>query len=38
MTVGADAYEPKPINPVSLVETARRLLSEGRGGLPAEKA
>ncbi|HYG09383.1 MAG TPA: response regulator [Pyrinomonadaceae bacterium] len=31
LTVGADAYEPKPINPVSLLETVRRLLSEGRG-------
>lgn len=24
---GADAYEPKPINPDSLIETVRRLLS-----------
>jgi DNA-binding response OmpR family regulator len=32
LTAGADAYEPKPINPVSLLETVRRLLSEGRGG------
>ena len=31
LTVGADAYEPKPVNPVSLLETVRRLLSEGRG-------
>ena len=32
LTAGADAYEPKPVNPVSLLETVRRLLSEGRGG------
>jgi CheY-like chemotaxis protein len=32
LTVGADAYEPKPVNPVSLLETVRRLLAEGRGG------
>ncbi|HEY9404175.1 MAG TPA: response regulator [Pyrinomonadaceae bacterium] len=31
LAVGADAYEPKPVNPVSLLETVRRLLSEGRG-------
>ncbi len=31
LTAGADAYEPKPVNPVSLLETVRRLLSEGRG-------
>jgi DNA-binding response OmpR family regulator len=42
LTAGADAYEPKPVNPVSLLETVRRLLSEGRAGdgtggdLPAE--
>ncbi|HEX8131564.1 MAG TPA: response regulator [Pyrinomonadaceae bacterium] len=36
LAVGADAYEPKPVNPVSLLETVRRLLSEGRGRLPAE--
>jgi DNA-binding response OmpR family regulator len=38
LTVGADAYEPKPVNPVSLMETARRLLAEGRGDLPSEEA
>jgi CheY-like chemotaxis protein len=32
LAVGADAYEPKPVNPVSLLETVRRLLAEGRGG------
>ena len=32
LSTGADAYEPKPVNPVSLLETVRRLLSEGRGG------
>ncbi|HEX8458746.1 MAG TPA: response regulator [Pyrinomonadaceae bacterium] len=32
LTVGADAYEPKPVNPLSLIETVRRLLSEGRAG------
>ncbi len=32
LTAGADAYEPKPVNPVSLIETVRRLLSEGREG------
>jgi DNA-binding response OmpR family regulator len=38
LTVGADAYEPKPVNPVSLLETVRRLLSEGRGGhAPAQE-
>ena len=31
LTAGADAYEPKPVNPVSLLETVRRLLAEGRG-------
>ncbi|HLL14641.1 MAG TPA: response regulator [Pyrinomonadaceae bacterium] len=37
LAVGADAYEPKPVNPVSLLETVRRLLSEGRGAdVPAE--
>ena len=36
LTMGADAYEPKPVNPASLLETVRRLLSEGRGNLPAE--
>ena len=37
LTVGADAYEPKPVNPVSLLETVRRLLAEGRGDdLPPE--
>ncbi|HZH29954.1 MAG TPA: response regulator [Pyrinomonadaceae bacterium] len=35
LTVGADAYEPKPVNPVSLLETVRRLLTEGRGGAAA---
>jgi two-component system response regulator MprA len=28
LTVGADAYEPKPVNPESLLATVRRLLSE----------
>ncbi len=32
LMVGADAYEPKPVNPVSLVETVRRLLAESGGG------
>jgi CheY-like chemotaxis protein len=36
LAVGADAYEPKPVNPVSLLETVRRLLTAGRGDLPAE--
>ena len=37
LAVGADAYEPKPVNPVSLLETVRRLLSDGRGvNLPPE--
>jgi CheY-like chemotaxis protein len=36
LTAGADAYEPKPVNPVSLLETVRRLLAEGRGDLPPE--
>ncbi len=31
LSTGADAYEPKPINPMSLIETVRRLLAEGRG-------
>jgi CheY-like chemotaxis protein len=31
LATGADAYEPKPVNPVSLLETVRRLLEEGRG-------
>jgi CheY-like chemotaxis protein len=30
LATGADAYEPKPVNPVSLLETVRRLLEEGR--------
>ena len=29
LTIGADAYEPKPVNPESLLATVRRLLSEG---------
>lgn len=29
LSQGADAYEPKPIDPASLVETVRRLLSGG---------
>jgi DNA-binding response OmpR family regulator len=29
LTVGADAYEPKPVDPESLVATVRRLLDEG---------
>ncbi|HEY0099089.1 MAG TPA: response regulator [Pyrinomonadaceae bacterium] len=29
LTVGADAYEPKPVDPESLLATVRRLLSEG---------
>ena len=28
LTQGADAYEPKPIDPIKLIETVRRLLSE----------
>jgi DNA-binding response OmpR family regulator len=28
---GADAYEPKPLNPESLRETVRRLLADGEG-------
>jgi DNA-binding response OmpR family regulator len=28
LTVGADAYEPKPVDPESLIATVRRLLSE----------
>jgi CheY-like chemotaxis protein len=36
LAVGADAYEPKPVNPSSLVETVRRLLAAGRGRVPAE--
>ncbi|HZG51688.1 MAG TPA: response regulator [Pyrinomonadaceae bacterium] len=38
LNVGADAYEPKPVDPVNLVQTVRRLLAEGRGGhhLPPE--
>jgi DNA-binding response OmpR family regulator len=32
LTVGADAYEPKPVDPESLLATVRRLLS---GGDPA---
>ncbi|HEX8636338.1 MAG TPA: response regulator [Pyrinomonadaceae bacterium] len=37
LNVGADAYEPKPVDPVNLVLTVRRLLAEGRGGhLPPE--
>jgi len=27
LSIGADAYEPKPVNPASLLETVRRLLS-----------
>ena len=29
LSIGADAYEPKPVNPVSLLETVRRLLADG---------
>jgi DNA-binding response OmpR family regulator len=29
LTIGADAYEPKPVDPESLIATVRRLLSEG---------
>jgi DNA-binding response OmpR family regulator len=29
LTVGADAYEPKPVDPESLLATVRRLLSAG---------
>lgn len=29
LTVGADAYEPKPVDPESLIATVRRLLAEG---------
>lgn len=28
LTIGADAYEPKPVDPESLLATVRRLLSE----------
>lgn len=31
LTIGADAYEPKPVDPESLMATVRRLLSEGVG-------
>jgi two-component system OmpR family response regulator len=31
LTIGADAYEPKPVDPESLLATVRRLLSEGDG-------
>jgi CheY-like chemotaxis protein len=27
LSIGADAYEPKPVNPASLLETVRRLLT-----------
>ena len=27
LSIGADAYEPKPVNPASLLETVRRLLA-----------
>jgi len=27
LSIGADAYEPKPVNPASLLETVRRLLN-----------
>ena len=41
MTIGADAYEPKPVDPESLLATVRRLLSEGSGtgdaGVKAEE-
>lgn len=30
LSTGADAYEPKPVNPVSLLETVQRLLAEDR--------
>ncbi len=29
LSTGADAYEPKPVNPVRLLDTVRRLLAEG---------
>ena len=29
LTVGADAYEPKPVDPENLIATVRRLLFEG---------
>ena len=29
LTIGADAYEPKPVDPESLIATVRRLLFEG---------
>ena len=29
LSIGADAYEPKPVNPANLLETVRRLLAEG---------
>ncbi|MGH9944596.1 MAG: response regulator [Pyrinomonadaceae bacterium] len=29
LSQGADAYEPKPVEPESLLETVRRLLSQG---------
>jgi CheY-like chemotaxis protein len=36
LAVGADAYEPKPVDPASLLETVRRLLTAGRVDWPAE--
>jgi CheY-like chemotaxis protein len=29
LSQGADAYEPKPVDPAALLETVRRLLSDG---------
>ncbi|HLL75274.1 MAG TPA: response regulator [Pyrinomonadaceae bacterium] len=31
LSQGADAYEPKPVDPVALLATVRRLLSAGAG-------
>lgn len=31
LSQGADAYEPKPVDPESLLRSVERLLSEGRG-------
>ena len=28
LSIGADAYEPKPVNPANLLETVRRLLAD----------
>jgi DNA-binding response OmpR family regulator len=38
LTIGADAYEPKPVDPESLLATVRRLLSEGGAADDAGRA